>query len=48
MHRYDKTTLSRIRTDYLHDVQVRYEAEGKDLLAVIEEESIAEEIRDAK
>src|SRR5699024_1175742 len=34
MHRYDKTTLSRIRTDYLLDVQTRYEAELKDLLSV--------------
>ena len=23
MHRYDKTTLSRIRTDYLHEYQIR-------------------------
>src|SRR5699024_7932957 len=48
MHRYDKTTLSRIRTDYLHDIQVRYETERKDLLAVIEGEASAKEIRDAK
>src|SRR5699024_9126942 len=50
MHRYDKTTLSRIRTDYLHDVQVRYESEKKDLLSTIEDEgnASAKEIRDAK
>ena len=50
MHRYDKTTLSRIRTDYLHDVQVRYESEKKDLLSTIEDEgnATAKEIRDAK
>jgi len=50
MHRYDKTTLSRIRTDYLHDVQVRYESEKKDLLLTIEDEgnATAKEIRDAK
>src|SRR5699024_6292580 len=27
MHRYDKTTLSRIRTDYLHPPQARYDVE---------------------
>src|SRR5699024_5104598 len=50
MHRYDKTTLSRIRTDYLHDIQVRYESEKKDLLSTIENEgnATAKEIRDAK
>lgn len=29
MHRYDKTTLSRIRTDYLHEYQIRLEAEKR-------------------
>src|SRR5699024_3008346 len=48
MHRYDKTTLSRIRTDYLHDVQVRYDSEKEDLLSIIEGDSTAKEIRDAK
>ena len=48
MHRYDKTTLSRIRTDYLHDVQVRYDTEKADLLSIIEGDSTAREIREAK
>lgn len=49
MHRYDKTTLSRIRTDYLHNVQARYDTEKEDLLAIIESaDSTAKEIRDAK
>lgn len=48
MHRYDKTTLSRIRTDYLHDYQVRLDAEKKDLIDIIEGESTAKEISDAK
>lgn len=48
MHRYDKTTLSRIRTDYLHDVQARYETIKNDLQYVIESDASAKEIRDAK
>jgi len=48
MHRYDKTTLSRIRTDYLHDVQARYETGKSDLQYVIESDASAKEIRDAK
>lgn len=48
MHRYDKTTLSRIRTDYLHEVQNRMDAEKKDLLAVIEGDSTTKEISNAK
>ncbi|AUZ29460.1 BREX-1 system adenine-specific DNA-methyltransferase PglX [Bacillus licheniformis] len=48
MHRYDKTTLSRIRTDYLHDYQIRLDAEKKDLLNIIEGESTAKEISNAK
>ncbi|MFB5088358.1 BREX-1 system adenine-specific DNA-methyltransferase PglX [Psychrobacillus sp. PGGUH221] len=48
MHRYDKTTLSRIRTDYLHEVQVRMDAEKKDLLNIIEGDSTTKEISDAK
>src|SRR5690625_3339699 len=47
MHRYDKTTLSRIRTDYLHEVQTRYESERQDLQAIIEGDATAKEIRDA-
>ena len=48
MHRYDKTTLSRIRTDYLHDYQIRLDAEKKDLLNIIEGDSTAKEINNAK
>lgn len=36
MNRYDKSTLSRIRTDYLHEYQNRLDVEKKDLLNVIE------------
>lgn len=48
MHRYDKTTLSRMRTDYLHEVQIRLDAEKKDLLDVIEGDSTTKEISNAK
>lgn len=48
MHRYDKTTLSRIRTDYLHEYQIRLDAEKKDLLNIIEGDSTAKEISNAK
>lgn len=48
MHRYDKTTLSRIRTDYLHEVQIRLDAEKKDLLDIIEGDSTTKEISNAK
>lgn len=48
MHRYDKTTLSRIRTDYLHEVQTRYEIRKQDLMNIIDGDSTAREIREAK
>ncbi|MGQ9027460.1 BREX-1 system adenine-specific DNA-methyltransferase PglX [Bacillus licheniformis] len=48
MHRFDKTTISRIRTDYLHDYQIRLDAEKKDLLNIIEGDSTAKEISNAK
>ncbi|OFD57542.1 MULTISPECIES: BREX-1 system adenine-specific DNA-methyltransferase PglX [Bacillus cereus group] len=48
MQRYDKTTLSRIRTDYLHDYQIRLDAEKKDLLSIIEGDYSAKEISNAK
>lgn len=48
MHRYDKTTLSRIRTDYLHEYQIRLDAEKKDLLNVIEGDANTKEISNAK
>lgn len=48
MHRYDETTLSRIRTDYLHEVQIRMDAEKKDLLSIIEGDYTTKEINNAK
>lgn len=48
MHRYDKTTLSRIRTDYVHEVQNRMDAERTDLLNVINGDSTVKEIAAAK
>ncbi|WP_175638348.1 BREX-1 system adenine-specific DNA-methyltransferase PglX [Metabacillus schmidteae] len=48
IHRYDKTTLSRIRTDYLHEFQVRLDVERKNLLNVIEGDSTTKEISNAK
>lgn len=48
MHRYDKTTLSRIRTDYLHEYQIRLDAEKKDLLNMIEGDYSTKEISSAK
>jgi len=48
MHRYDKTTLSRIRTDYLHEVQIRMDAEKKDLLTIIEGDSTTKEISNSR
>jgi hypothetical protein len=48
MHRYDKTTLSRIRTDYLHEYQLRIETERKSLTNTIEGDYTAKEISSAK
>ena len=48
MHRYDKTTLSRMRTDYVHEVQNRMDAEKNDLLNVINGDSTVKEIATAK
>lgn len=48
MHRYDKTTLSRIRTDYLHELQIRMDAEEKSLLDIINGDGTAKEIANAK
>jgi hypothetical protein len=36
MPRYDKTTLSRLRTDYLHEYQILLDIEKKDLLNLID------------
>ncbi|MEH7502941.1 BREX-1 system adenine-specific DNA-methyltransferase PglX [Neobacillus drentensis] len=48
IHRYDKTTLSRIRTDYLHEYQIRLDAESKSLVNIIEGDSTTKEISNAK
>lgn len=47
MHRYDKTTLSRMRTDYLLEVQTRYETRRNDLISLTAEEISAKEMREA-
>lgn len=48
MHRYDKSTLSRIRTDYLHEYQVRLDSEKENLLEIIDGDSPTKEINVAK
>lgn len=48
MHRYDKTTLSRIRTDYLHETQSRYDVQRQDLINIIEGDYTTREINAAK
>jgi type II restriction/modification system DNA methylase subunit YeeA len=48
MHRYDSTTLGRIRTDYLHELQTRMDAEKESLISVINGESTSKEINQAK
>ncbi|MDV2581666.1 BREX-1 system adenine-specific DNA-methyltransferase PglX [Alkalibacillus haloalkaliphilus] len=48
MHRFDPTLLGRIRTDYLHEVQTRMDAEKEDLLTIIEGDSTSKERNQAK
>ncbi|WP_110928090.1 BREX-1 system adenine-specific DNA-methyltransferase PglX [Bacillus massiliglaciei] len=48
MHRYDQTTLSRIRMDYLHEYQIRLDTERKSLVSIIEGHSTTKEISNAK
>lgn len=48
MHRYDKTTLSRIRTDYLHELQNSMDVEKNSLISIIEGDSTTKEISNAK
>lgn len=36
MHRYDQSTIARVRTDYLHNLQRKYEAEVKHLDVLID------------
>ncbi|MCB2299883.1 BREX-1 system adenine-specific DNA-methyltransferase PglX [Clostridium tagluense] len=48
MHRYDKTTLSRIRTDYLHELQDRLDTEKKALFDVAEGDYSTKEKSESK
>ncbi|MFF2531150.1 BREX-1 system adenine-specific DNA-methyltransferase PglX [Brevibacillus sp. NPDC058079] len=48
MHRYDRSTLSRIRTDYLHELQIRLDSERKSLIDIIEGDGTTKEISNAK
>lgn len=43
MHRYDSSTVARVRTDYLHKLQKKYEAEVKRLDILIESDLSARE-----
>jgi type II restriction/modification system DNA methylase subunit YeeA len=48
MHRYDKTTLSRVRTDYLHVLQTRLNAQKDKLKSIIEGDESEKEKSRAK
>lgn len=48
IHRYDRTTLSRIRTDYLHEYQNRLEVERSDLQLIITANKSTKETNMAK
>lgn len=48
MHRYDKTTISRIRTEYLHDVQQRLETRKIDLDQIINSDASTTELNRAR
>ncbi|RFA32733.1 SAM-dependent methyltransferase [Virgibacillus dokdonensis] len=48
MHRYDSTTLGRIRTDYLHELQTRMDAEKESLMNIIDGDATSKEITKAK
>ncbi|WP_338488266.1 BREX-1 system adenine-specific DNA-methyltransferase PglX [Ruoffia tabacinasalis] len=48
MHRYDKTTISRIRTEYLHDVQQRLETRKIDLDQIINSDASTTELNKAR
>ncbi len=45
MHRYDRTTLARIRTDYLHVLQSRLEGEKQTLSTMVKDAENAREKR---
>lgn len=38
MHRYDTSTVARVRTDYLHEIQKRYETEINHLDILLDSE----------
>src|SRR5699024_3588700 len=48
MHRYDKTTISRIRTEYLHDVQQRLETRKNDLDQIMNSDASTTELNKAR
>lgn len=48
MHRYDKTTISRIRTEYLHDVQQRLETRKIDLDQILNSDTSTTELNKAR
>lgn len=48
MHRYDKTTISRIRTEYLHDVQQRLETRKIDLDQIMNSDASTTELNKAR
>lgn len=48
MHRYDKTTISRIRTEYLHDVQQRLEIRKVDLDQILNSDASTTELNKAR
>lgn len=48
MHRYDESTLARMRTDYLHPYQSRLDTERQDLLQVIEASSSRRDVSNAR
>ena len=48
MHRYDKTTISRIRTEYLHDVQQRLETRKIDLDQILNSDASTTELNKAR
>ena len=45
MHRYQKDTIARIRTDYLHEQQARYRTAIADLQAQIAEAATSTRVR---
>ncbi len=48
MHRYDSGTVARVRTDYLHELQKKIEAEKVRLQGIIDSDLSAREINKAK